>query len=63
MTATTETDGPAAEKLDEALRLLDELDSSPLSQINAKLDEIATAVAAAKAALTRSKSPRRRETV
>lgn len=38
----------AAAKLDEALKLLDEIDSTPLSQLNAKLDRITHAVALAK---------------
>jgi len=35
-------------KLDLALRLLDELDETPLGQVNAKLDRITDAVVAAK---------------
>lgn len=38
----------AAAKLDEAIKLLDEIDSTPLSQLNAKLDRITNAVALAK---------------
>lgn len=38
----------AIAKLDVALGLLDELDETPLSQINSKLDRITDAVAAAK---------------
>lgn len=41
-------------KLDLALKLLDEADSTPLSQINAKLDRIAEAVAAARRELDAS---------
>jgi hypothetical protein len=37
-----------AAKLDLALKLLDEVDSTSLSQINAKLDRITDAVAAAR---------------
>jgi hypothetical protein len=37
-----------ATKLDLALKLLDEVDSTPLGQINAKLDRITDAVAAAR---------------
>lgn len=42
----------AATKLDEALKLLDEIDSTPLSQLNEKLDRIVDAVVGAKYALT-----------
>lgn len=41
----------AKQKLDEALRLLDEIDTTPLSQINVKLDRITAAVVAAKRTL------------
>jgi hypothetical protein len=40
----------AQHKLDEALKPLDEIDATPLSEINHKLDRITDAVAAAKAA-------------
>lgn len=42
----------AAAKLDEAIKLLDEIDSTPLSQLNEKLDRIVDAVVGAKYALT-----------
>ena len=42
----------AATKLDEALKLLDEIDSTPLSQLNEKHDRIVDAVVGAKYALT-----------
>jgi len=38
----------AIAKLDLALKLLDELDATPLGQVNAKLDRITDAVVAAK---------------
>jgi hypothetical protein len=38
----------AEQKLDEALRLLDEIDTTPLGEINRKLDRITDAVVAAK---------------
>jgi len=41
-------------KLDLALRLLDELDETPLGQVNAKLDRITDAVVAAKHELAMS---------
>lgn len=41
-------------KLDLALRLLDELDATPLGQVNAKLDRITDAVMAAKHELAMS---------
>jgi hypothetical protein len=41
----------AAQKLDEALKLLDEIDGTPLSEIERKLDRVTDAVVAAKAAL------------
>jgi hypothetical protein len=41
----------AEQKLDEALKLLDEIDTTPLSQINQKLDRITQAVVGAKVAL------------
>jgi len=41
-------------KLDLALRLLDELDATPLGQVNAKLDRITDAVVAAKHELAMS---------
>jgi len=43
-----------AAKLDLALKLLDEVDSTSLSQINAKLDRITDAVAAARRELDAS---------
>ena len=39
------------QKLDLALKLLDEIDTTPLSEINSKLDRITDAVVAAKIAL------------
>lgn len=41
----------ANQKLDDAIRLLDELDATPLSQINKKLDQISEALVAAKCSL------------
>jgi hypothetical protein len=43
-----------AAKLDLALKLLDEVDATPLSLINTKLDRITDAVAAAKRELMES---------
>lgn len=42
----------AITKLDLALKLLDEVDATPLGQINTKLDRITDAVAAARRELT-----------
>lgn len=51
----------ALAKLDLALRLLDELDETPLGQVNAKLDRITDAVAAAKRELPASPEAAARE--
>lgn len=46
------------QKMDEALSLLDEIDTTPLSQIESKLDRIAGAIIAAKVALIRQEQSR-----